>query len=62
METEEFWVFGTPEAPVLLQKLYCVSVNVDHTERKRHNDFQGLCLGFPRTYNMAYDIDLSFCL
>lgn len=66
-----FWLFRTAEAPVLLQKLSCVSVNVDHTERKRHNDFQGLRLSsricyvmlcFPGTCNMAYDTSLSFCL
>lgn len=67
METERFWVFRSAEAPVLLQKLSCVSVNVDHTERKRHNDFQGLSLAsrilsFPRICNVAYDTALSFCL
>lgn len=61
MDTEKFWGFGTDEAPVLLQKLSCVSVNVDHTERKRRNDFQGLSLASrmlcsPRTCNMAYTV------
>lgn len=67
METKKFWGFGTAEAPVLLQKLSCVSVNVDHTERKRNDDFQGFSpasriLCFPRTCNMAYDRAFSLCL
>lgn len=67
METGKFWFFRTAEAPVLLQKLSCVSVNVDDTERKRHDDFQGFSLASrllcsPRICNMAYNRFLSFCL
>lgn len=78
VEAEKFWLFRTyrdrevllfraAEASALLQKLSCVPVNVDHTEGKRCNDFQGLTLSSrvlcsPRTCNTAYDIALSFCL